>query len=95
MAAQLYETTSGRLFHAGAVAVITVGYGFSRYKRKICIYNLYFSLPARGKTHASRSLCRYMRWLGVSTKVFSVGNYRRERLGSLSEEWFDPRKLIS
>lgn len=26
MAAQLYETTSGRLFHAGAVAVITVGY---------------------------------------------------------------------
>jgi 6-phosphofructo-2-kinase/fructose-2,6-biphosphatase 4 len=72
MAAQLYETTSGRLFHAGAVAVITVG------------------LPARGKTHASRSLCRYMRWLGVSTKVFSVGNYRRERLGSLSEEWFDP-----
>ncbi|CEG69522.1 hypothetical protein RMATCC62417_05583 [Rhizopus microsporus] len=72
MAAQLYETTSGRLFHAGAVAVITVG------------------LPARGKTHASRSLCRYMRWLGVSTEVFSVGNYRRERLGSLSEEWFDP-----
>ncbi|KAI8087935.1 6-phosphofructo-2-kinase-domain-containing protein [Gilbertella persicaria] len=72
MAAQLYETTSGRLFHAGAVAVITVG------------------LPARGKTHASRSLCRYMRWLGVSTKVFSVGNYRRERLGSLSEDWFDP-----
>ncbi|KAI7899839.1 6-phosphofructo-2-kinase-domain-containing protein [Cokeromyces recurvatus] len=73
MAAQLYETTSGRLFHAGAVAVITVG------------------LPARGKTHASRSLCRYMRWLGVATKVFSVGNYRRERLGSLSEEWFDPQ----
>jgi hypothetical protein len=33
-----------------------------------------------------------MRWLGVTTKVFSVGNYRRERLGSLSEEWFDPRK---
>ncbi|KAI8974444.1 6-phosphofructo-2-kinase-domain-containing protein [Pilobolus umbonatus] len=72
MAAQLYETTTGRLFHAGAVAIVTVG------------------LPARGKTHASRSLCRYMRWLGVTTKVFSVGNYRRQRLGSLSEEWFDP-----
>lgn len=52
------------------------------------------SLPARGKTHASRSLCRYMRWLGVSTKVFSVGNYRRESLGSLSVDWFDPRKYI-
>lgn len=60
----------------------------------ICEINscAYFSLPARGKTHASRSLCRYMRWLGVSTKVFSVGNYRRERLGSLSEDWFDPSK---
>jgi hypothetical protein len=34
-----------------------------------------------------------MRWLGVSTKVFSVGNYRREQLGSLSEEWFDPSML--
>jgi 6-phosphofructo-2-kinase/fructose-2,6-biphosphatase 4 len=33
-----------------------------------------------------------MRWLGVTTKVFSVGNYRRERLGSLSEDWFDPSK---
>ncbi|KAG0173407.1 hypothetical protein DFQ28_001581 [Apophysomyces sp. BC1034] len=72
MAAQLYKTASGRLFHAGAVAVITVG------------------LPARGKTHVSRSLCRYMRWLGVSTKVFSVGNYRRERMGSIPNEYFDP-----
>ncbi|MBM6384743.1 MAG: hypothetical protein JSY10_12225 [Paenibacillus sp.] len=58
----------------------------------VYILTCYFSLPARGKTHASRSLCRYMRWLGVSTKVFSVGNYRRERLGSLSEDWFDPSK---
>lgn len=56
-------------------------------------HSVLYSLPARGKTHASRSLCRYMRWLGVSTEVFSVGNYRRERLGSLSEEWFDPRKF--
>ncbi|KAI8374690.1 6-phosphofructo-2-kinase-domain-containing protein [Radiomyces spectabilis] len=71
MAAQLYKTSSGRLFHAGAVAVITVG------------------LPARGKTHSSRSLCRYMRWMGVATKVFSVGNYRRERFGSMPEDWFD------
>ncbi|KAI9482966.1 MAG: 6-phosphofructo-2-kinase-domain-containing protein [Benjaminiella poitrasii] len=70
--AQLYKTASGRLFHAGAVAIITVG------------------LPARGKTHISRSLCRYMRWLGVSTKVFSVGNYRRKLMGSIPNEMFDP-----
>lgn len=50
------------------------------------------SLPARGKTHVSRSLCRYLRWLGVPTRVFSVGNYRRERMGSIPNDWFDPSK---
>ncbi|KAI9497627.1 6-phosphofructo-2-kinase-domain-containing protein [Zychaea mexicana] len=75
MAAQLYKTESGRLFHAGAVAIITVG------------------LPARGKTHVSRSLCRYLRWLGVSTKVFSVGNYRRDRMGTIPNDWFDPSNV--
>ncbi|KAI8075111.1 6-phosphofructo-2-kinase-domain-containing protein [Gongronella butleri] len=72
MAAQLYKTKSGRLFHAGAIGIVAVG------------------VPARGKTHISRSLCRYMRWLGVSAKVFSVGNLRRAKLGSISNEYFDP-----
>ncbi|ORZ15719.1 6-phosphofructo-2-kinase-domain-containing protein [Absidia repens] len=71
MAAQLYKTETGRLFHAGAICVISVG------------------LPACGKTHSSRLLSRYMRWLGVSTKVFSVGDYRRKELGSLPANWFD------
>ncbi|RUO96104.1 hypothetical protein BC936DRAFT_142622 [Jimgerdemannia flammicorona] len=75
MAAQLYKTTTGRLFHAGAIAIITVG------------------LPARGKTHVSRSLCRYLRWLGVQTKVFSVGNYRRQRIGTRSNDFFAPGNL--
>lgn len=48
------------------------------------------SLPARGKTHISRSLFRYLRWLGVSTKVFSIGNYRRKLLGPIPNEMFDP-----
>lgn len=52
------------------------------------------SVPARGKTHISRSLCRYMRWLGVSAKVFSVGNYRRDRMGSIPNEYFDPSKPV-
>ncbi|GAB5586301.1 hypothetical protein Unana1_01201 [Umbelopsis nana] len=77
MAAQLYKTDSGRLFHAGAIAIVTVG------------------LPARGKTHVSRSLCRYLRWQGVTTKVFSVGNYRRERLGSMPNSWFDPKNTTA
>ena len=38
-------------------------------------------LPARGKTHISRSLERYLRWMGVKTQVVSTGDYRRKTLG--------------
>ncbi|KAI7830379.1 6-phosphofructo-2-kinase-domain-containing protein, partial [Gamsiella multidivaricata] len=70
---QLYKTESGRLFHAGAIAIIFVG------------------LPARGKTHVSRSLSRYLRWLGLQTKVFSVGNYRRQIIGvEVTNDFFSP-----
>lgn len=34
-------------------------------------------LPARGKTHISVSLTRYLRWLGVKTHPFHVSDYRR------------------
>ncbi|KAL0064429.1 hypothetical protein AAF712_008593 [Marasmius tenuissimus] len=39
-------------------------------------------LPARGKTHISRALERYLRWMGVKTIVVSLGDYRRKTLGS-------------
>lgn len=38
-------------------------------------------LPARGKTHISVALARYLRWLGVKTRVFHLGDYRRSTLG--------------
>ncbi|KJA21385.1 hypothetical protein HYPSUDRAFT_202952 [Hypholoma sublateritium FD-334 SS-4] len=38
-------------------------------------------LPARGKTHISRALERYLRWMGVKTQVISLGDYRRKMLG--------------
>ncbi|KAL1410010.1 hypothetical protein Q8F55_004012 [Vanrija albida] len=63
MAAPLYVTQSGRLFHAGLILIATVG------------------LPARGKTHISRALERYLRWMGVKTRVYSLGDYRRRVLG--------------
>lgn len=48
-------------------------------------------LPARGKTYIARKIARYLSWLGHRTRVFNVGAYRRERLGShLSHEFFDP-----
>ncbi|KAI9850118.1 MAG: hypothetical protein M1838_006052 [Thelocarpon superellum] len=38
-------------------------------------------LPARGKTHTSVALARYLRWLGVTTRVFHLGDYRRATVG--------------
>lgn len=63
MAAPLYTTASGLLWHAGKILIVTVG------------------LPARGKTHISRALERYLRWMGVKTQVVSLGDYRRKTLG--------------
>lgn len=38
-------------------------------------------LPARGKTHTAVALARYLRWLGVKTRVFHLGDYRRTAVG--------------
>ncbi|KAG9313554.1 bifunctional 6-phosphofructo-2-kinase fructose-2,6-bisphosphate 2-phosphatase [Chiua virens] len=73
MAAPLYTTASGLLWHAGKILILTVG------------------LPARGKTHISRALERYLRWMGVKTQVVSLGDYRRKTLGgaqSLPSDYF-------
>lgn len=48
-------------------------------------------LPARGKTHISRALERYLRWMGVKTQVISLGDYRRKVLGgahNLPKDYF-------
>ena len=42
-------------------------------------------LPARGKTHISRALERYLRWMGVKTQVISLGDYRRKTLGGAQQ----------
>ncbi|XP_035377421.1 6-phosphofructo-2-kinase/fructose-2,6-bisphosphatase 2a [Electrophorus electricus] len=39
-------------------------------------------LPARGKTYISKKLTRYLNWIGVPTKVFNLGEYRREAVQS-------------
>lgn len=53
-------------------------------------------LPARGKTHIARRLARYLSWLGIETRVFNVGNYRRARLGSQKDQsFFDPDNVAA
>jgi broad specificity phosphatase PhoE len=48
-------------------------------------------LPARGKTFIARKVARYLSWSGHSTRVFNVGAYRRDRLGSFQpHSFFDP-----
>ncbi|MFO0554912.1 MAG: 6-phosphofructo-2-kinase/fructose-2,6-bisphosphatase [Polyangiaceae bacterium] len=48
-------------------------------------------LPARGKSFIARKLARYLRWRGYETRVFNVGMYRRELIGSqVNHTFFDP-----
>ncbi|ERT01793.1 6-phosphofructo-2-kinase [Sporothrix schenckii 1099-18] len=49
-------------------------------------------LPARGKTHICVSLSRYLQWLGVKTRIFHLGDYRRATVpgGAVPEDYFFP-----
>lgn len=49
-------------------------------------------LPARGKTYISRKLTRYLNWIGVNTRVFNAGDYRREATTAKKpkHDFFDP-----
>lgn len=53
---------------------------------------------ARGKTHISRALERYLRWLGVKTRVYSIGDYRRKVLGgaeNVPHDYFQTKSVCS
>ena len=51
-------------------------------------------LPARGKTYIAKKLTRYLNWIGVNTRVFNAGDYRRrvERLEARrpTHAFYDP-----
>jgi 6-phosphofructo-2-kinase/fructose-2,6-biphosphatase 4 len=78
MAAPLYTTSSGRLWHAGLILIVTVGLPG---RSTSTVFVNAADYVARGKTHISRALERYLRWLGVKTRVYSLGDYRRKVLG--------------
>lgn len=46
-------------------------------------------LPARGKTYISKKLARYLNWIGIFTKVYNLGEYRRSATSAYkSHEFF-------
>ncbi|XP_065206589.1 6-phosphofructo-2-kinase/fructose-2,6-bisphosphatase isoform X2 [Planococcus citri] len=48
-------------------------------------------LPARGKTYISKKLARYLNWIGINTRVFNLGEYRRHATSAYkSHEFFRP-----
>ena len=48
-------------------------------------------LPARGKTYMARKINRYLNWLGYRSRVYNIGNYRREICGTdCNNNFFDP-----
>ncbi|XP_066213576.1 6-phosphofructo-2-kinase/fructose-2,6-bisphosphatase 1 isoform X3 [Saccopteryx leptura] len=50
-------------------------------------------LPARGKTYISTKLTRYLNWIGIPTKVFNLGQYRREAVTYKNYEFFLPDNM--
>jgi len=51
---------------------------------------LFCGLPARGKSFLSRKLAKFLVWIGYDTKVFSIGQYRRELIKkSVDSKFFD------
>jgi hypothetical protein len=55
------------------------------------LFVIMVGLPARGKSFIAQKLCRYLNWLGYSSKVFNLGKFRRENLGNFhSQDYFDP-----
>lgn len=81
--------TSQQLIHYGGTAVCNPirtavpcrsdPHRHCRSSRWVCY--LAALMEARGKTHISRALERYLRWMGVKTRVYSLGDYRRKVLG--------------
>jgi len=48
-------------------------------------------LPARGKSYIAKKIARYLQWLGYTSRIFNLGQYRREVVGANTPaEFFDP-----
>ena len=56
-------------------------------------------LPARGKTYIAKKLTRYLNWIGVNTRVFNAGDYRRcvneVQAKKPKDDFFDPNNACA
>ena len=52
-------------------------------------------LPARGKSYISKKVSRYFNWVGYTSKIFNVGNYRRNYFENTfnDNKFFDSQNL--
>lgn len=51
------------------------------------------TLANRGDSHICVSLARYLQWLGVKTRIFHLGDYRRATIGpedQVPDDYFFP-----
>ena len=52
-------------------------------------------LPARGKSYTAHKILRYFKWIGYTTKIFNVGDMRRNILGGFQNaSFFDHNNKI-
>ncbi|TPX51279.1 hypothetical protein SeMB42_g00279 [Synchytrium endobioticum] len=54
---------------------------------KLCVAMV--GLPARGKTYVARKIVRYLNWLGYPARIYNVGQYRREAVGAVQQDFWD------
>lgn len=53
-------------------------------------------LPARGKSYIVKMIMRYLRWTGIKSEIFNVGNYRRKMdFAAVSADFFDKGNLAA
>ena len=68
----------------------TIGMGLWGNRRKKLVISM-VGLPARGKTFIAQKISRYLNWIGVTTKLFNVGQYRRKMIGAKqASSFYDP-----
>ncbi|KAF9582538.1 Fructose-2,6-bisphosphatase [Lunasporangiospora selenospora] len=76
---------------------VECGCGREHLQRRRALSILFISHPSVQQAWAQEACLefgRYLQWLGIATKVFNVGNYRRKlqavSAGSTTHEFFDP-----